>query len=205
MRQSTFNAFGHATRDVNAHTPVWLGNVAPLPVGGTLAKAYARRGFLLAAGSPVQIKDRVITPALVYTVKAYSSGTLTIDPSEHPGFTPAKDMYVKNAGDTFTAANGAQVTAAAANASDPSLVDLTVTVSGALTGKSVIVSVEPNVVPNAYLYNDIHIADIDTDDTGASGAVVVSHAEGVLIDRTPSAGVAAAMKAAVPGVTQVNG
>lgn len=205
MRQSTFNAFGHATRDVGSHTPVWLGVVAPLPVGGALAKAYAKRGFFLAAGSPVQIKDKVITPALVYTVKAYASGALTIDPSEHPGFTPAKDMYVKLAGDTFTAADGTKVTATAANASDPSLVDLTVAVSGASAGDSVIVSVEPNVAPNAYLYNDIHIADADTDDTGASGAVVVSHAEGILIDRTPSAGVAAAMKAAVPSVVQVNG
>lgn len=205
MRQSTFNAFGHAAREVGSHTPVWLGTVTPLPVGGSLAKAYAKRGLLLPAGTPILIKDKVITPALVYTVKAYASGVLTIDPSEHPGFTPAKDMYVKLVGDSFTSADGVKVTAAAANSGDSALLDLTATVAGAEAGKSVIVSAESSVSPNAYLYNDIHIGDEETEDAGASGAAVVSHAGGVLIDRTPASGIAAAMRAAVPGVVQVNG
>ena len=208
MKQSSFNAFGQKREDFGGrHIPVWLGTVTPYPVGGSLAAAYVKAGLHLPAGTPIQIKDRVITPALVYTVKADASGALTVDPSEHPGFTPAKDMYVKLVGDAFASGDGVKVTAAAANASDASLLDLTATVTGAAADKKVIVSVEASVTPNAYLYNDIYLGDIDAGDegAGASGAAVMSHAGGILIDRTPSAGIAAAMRAAVPGVVQVNG
>lgn len=205
MKQSSFNAFGQKRGDFGGqHVPVWLGIVTPYPVGGSLAKTYVKAGLLLPAGTPIQIKDRVITPALVYTVKAYASGVLTIDPSEHPGFTPGKDMYVKLVGDTVPDADGVKVTASAANATTPSQLDLTATVANAEAGSKVIISAEANVVPNAYLYNDIYLGDLD-ENIGASGAAVMSHAEGILIDRTPSAGIAAAMKAAVPGVVQVNG
>ena len=205
MKQSSFNAFGQRGEGFGGrHIPVWLGTVTPYPVGGSLAKAYVKAGLSLPAGTPIQLKDRVITPALVYTVKAYASGVLTIDPSEHPGFTPGKDMYVKLVGDTIPSGDGVKVTASAAT---PSQLDLTATVANAKAGSKVIISAEASVTPNAYLYNDIYLGDIDTDDegAGASGAAVMSHAEGILIDRTPSAGIAAAMKAAVPGVIQVNG
>ena len=205
MKQSSFNAFGQTREGFGGrHIPVWLGTVTPYPVGGSLAKAYVKAGLLLPAGTPIQIKDRVITPALVYTVKAYASGKLTIDPSEHPGFTPGKDMYVKLVGGTIPATDGVKVTAAAANATTPSQIDLTATVADAEAGSKVIISAEANVVPNAYLYNDIYLGDLD-ENAGASGAAVMSHAEGILIDRTPAADIAAAMKAAVPGVIQVNG
>lgn len=208
MKQSSFNAFGQKREGFGGrHIPVWLGTVIPYPVGGSLAKAYVKAGLLLPAGTPIQLKDRVITPALVYTVKAYASGVLTIDPSEHPGFTPGKDMYVKLVGDTIPSGEGVKVTASEANAATPSQLDLTATVANAKAGSKVIISAEAGVTPNAYLNNDIYLGDIDADDegAGASGAAVMSHAEGILIDRTPSAGIAAAMKAAVPGVIQVNG
>ena len=121
MKQSSFNAFGQKREGFGGrHIPVWLGTVTPYPVGGSLAKAYVKAGLLLPAGTPIQLKDRVITPALVYTVKAYASEVLTIDPSEHPGFTPGKDMYVRLVGDTFPADDGVKVTDAAANAATPS-------------------------------------------------------------------------------------
>lgn len=57
--------------------------------------------------------------------------------------------------------------------------------------------------PNAYLYNDVYV---DSDDAVASGAVVMSHAEGILIDRTPnSAAIVAKLKTNVPNVIQVKG
>ena len=130
MKQSSFNAFGQKREGFGGrHIPVWLGTVTPYPVGGSLAKAYVKAGLLLPAGTPIQLKDRVITPALVYTVKAYASEVLTIDPSEHPGFTPGKDMYVRLVGDTFPADDGVKVTDAAANAATPSQLDLTATVA----------------------------------------------------------------------------
>ena len=62
------------------------------------------------------------------------------------------------------------------------------------------------VIPTHYLYNDIYLGDIDVDNemAGASGSAVAFHADGILINRTPSAPFAAQMKAAVPGVLQVN-
>ena len=53
---------------------------------------------------------------------------------------------------------------------------------------------------NGYLYNDIVI---DGKTQYATGAVVVSHGEGILIDRTAGASVAATLKANVPNVIQV--
>jgi serine acetyltransferase len=63
------------------------------------------------------------------------------------------------------------------------------------------------VTPNGYLYNDIWLGDIDVTDesAAATGAVVNHHPEGILIDRTPARGIAAAMAAAVPYVQQING
>ncbi|MFA6717694.1 MAG: hypothetical protein WCS15_01305, partial [Prevotella sp.] len=62
------------------------------------------------------------------------------------------------------------------------------------------------IEPNAYLYNDIYIGDMDVADesAGASGAAVFYHADGILIDRTPASLVKDAMAAAVPGVYQHN-
>lgn len=54
---------------------------------------------------------------------------------------------------------------------------------------------------NGYLYNDIYIGESTV---SASGAVVVSHAEGILIDRTAGASIAATLKANCPNVIQVN-
>ena len=99
----------------------------------------------------------------------------------------------------------------APNATDPSLIDVTVNIN-ATAGKSLVLNFASSkiAVPNGYLYNDVNMGDIDVNSTSvanytaaASGAVVDFHGEGILIDLTPCAGYAAAMKAAVPNVIQV--
>lgn len=53
-----------------------------------------------------------------------------------------------------------------------------------------------------YLYNDVEIKDYDNG-TGITGAVVVAHPEGILINRVCASDIAAAMATACPGVVQV--
>lgn len=205
MKRSSFNAFGQFGVTTGENTPIWCGTPSPVPVGGSLAQNYVKKGLFLPAGTPVYLADKVATPVLVYTVKAYASGVSTIDLSEHPGFVPAAGMYVSLVGATFSTSNGTAITAVAANTDGTASV--TAAVSGAAAGKYIVISVEAKVIPNGYLYNDVYLGDIDTDleKAGASCAVIQSHAEGILIDRTPAAGIADAMKAAVPCVIQVKG
>ena len=63
------------------------------------------------------------------------------------------------------------------------------------------------VKPNGYLYNDIYMGDLQGDANAftiaATGAVVKFHAEGLLVELTPSAAVKNQMAAAVPNVLQV--
>lgn len=59
---------------------------------------------------------------------------------------------------------------------------------------------------NGYLYNDIYIDSVaDTDvNNAATGAIVMHHAEGLLIDRTEFAGIKADLQAKIPGVLLVS-
>lgn len=56
---------------------------------------------------------------------------------------------------------------------------------------------------NGYLYNDIYIDSIGENDA-ATGAIVMHHAEGLLIDRTEFASLKDALQAKVPGVLLVS-
>ena len=60
---------------------------------------------------------------------------------------------------------------------------------------------------NGYLYNDIYIDAVSENDinNAATGAIVMNHAEGLLIDRTDFAEKAAELQAKVPGVLLVSG
>jgi len=204
--RSSFNALGSARSVGGAGIPVWLGTVRPVPVGGTLAASYLLPGALYPAGTPVNLDGKVITPFVVMKVTAVSSGVATVDPGPY-GIAPSTSHYVCKVGATF-AKNGtaAAITAVAANASDPSKWDITTTLT--LAAGDVIAlapdSADPKA-PNAYLYNDIWLGDIDVtaEGAGATGAAVVSHPEGILIERTPAADVKAQMLAAVPQVLQV--
>jgi hypothetical protein len=58
--------------------------------------------------------------------------------------------------------------------------------------------------PNGYLYNDIYVAEKpEATDVIATGAIVMYHAEGLLIDRTGFGDKAETLQAAIPGVLLV--
>lgn len=206
--KSSFNSYGGRTAGFGQlHIPVWIGNVHPVPVGGVLPKAYLKSNALYQAGMPVNINDKVLTPFLVMKVTAFESGKVTVDPGNY-GIIPDTTCYIQKVGATF-AKNGAAtaITAVEKSASDPSKLEIATTLTVA-AGDAVVVSFSSSgaLAPNAYLYNDIWIGDIDVADetAAATGAAVQFHGEGLLVDRTPSADVKAQMAAAVPGVLQVN-
>lgn len=228
---SSFNAFGSEAINVGqSHVPVWLGVVGPVPVGGTLAKAYARKGFLLPAGSPVKLDGKIITPFIGYEVVSFTGATgsetydsVVVKPAAFGGveIAPAAEDVVMKVGATFATAGAARAIASvtpvtegdnkgcytitilhSANLGNLSAGDvLTPSATAGASGKT------PSVQPNGYLYNDIYFGELDGDkDTytlAATGAVVVNHPEGLLVELTPSAAVKVQMKAAVPGVYQV--
>lgn len=227
---SSFNAFGSESLEIGqSHVPVWLGVVGPVPVGGTLAKAYAKKGFLLSAGSPVNLNGKAITPFVSWEVVDYTAAgagdydTIVIKPAVFGGveILPAADDFVQPLGSTFAATGkaGQVVAVTALTGSDAGKYSFTVAKTGNLgslsegdiivpsaataagTGKSIAVQ------PNGYLYNDIYFGDLDGSANNytiaATGAVVKFHADGLLVELTPSAAVKSQMAAAVPGVLQV--
>ena len=212
---SSFNAFGSASNEVGqSHVPVWLGTVAPHAVGGTIATAFLKPGLHLPAGMAVNLNDKIITPFITFKVKANTAGTntyvLTLDPVDAAayGYIPQVGDYLQLVGDSAFSSNGnaTAITAVAPNGTDAS-VNINAT-----AGKSLVLNFASSkiAVPNGYLYNDVYMGDIEVNSTtvgeytaAASGAVVDFHGEGILIDLTPCAGYAAAMKAAVPNVIQV--
>lgn len=217
---SSFNAFGSASLEAGqSHVPVWLGTVSPHAVGGTIATAFLKKGLHIPAGTAVNLTDKVITPFLTYKVKTNTAGSstyvLTLDPVDVAayGYVPQVGDYLQLVSESAFSSNGnaTAITAVAPNATDPSLIDVTVNINAA-AGKSVVLNFASSkiAVPNGYLYNDIYLGDIDVNaanvaafTAAASGAVVDFHGEGILIDLTPCAGYPAAMKAAVPNVIQV--
>ena len=224
---SSFNAFGSETLETSqSHIPVWLGMVGPVPVGGTLDKAYAKPGFLLGAGSPVNLTDKIITPFIAWEVvstsTADSNTIIKVKGAEFGGavIIPSTSDFVQKVGATFAATGKAaavaavealtgddagnyNITVATANIDSVSQGDFIALSSAAAagTGKSL------KNQPNGYLYNDIYFANLGgsaNDYTlAATGAVVMFHHDGLLVELTPSAPFKDAMKAAVPGVLQV--
>ena len=229
---STFNAFGCETIDAaQSHIPVWLGVVGPVPVGGTLKKDYARKGFFLPAGSPVNLTDKIITPFIGYEVVAFTAATgseandtIVVKAANFGGveIAPAASDVIQKVGATFATQGAARAVvsstlitegtnagcytvliAHSANLGTLSAGDVLTPSAGTAgaSGKSIAVQ------PNGYLYNDIYFGDLAgsaNDFTlAASGAVVKYHHDGLLVELTPSAAVKEQMAAAVPGVLQV--
>lgn len=224
---SSFNAFGSESLETSqSHIPVWLGVVGPVPVGGTLDKAYAKPGFLLGAGAPVNLTDKIITPFIAWEViSATASSTNLVIKVKGAGFggaeiVPAEGDFVQKVGASFAATGKAaavasiealsgedagnyNITVVAANIDTPSAGDF-IAISAATaagSGKSL------KVQPNGYLYNDIYFGNLggsaEDGTLAATGAVVMFHHDGLLVELTPSAPFKDAMKAAVPGVLQV--
>lgn len=222
---STFNTFGSASNQVGqSHVPVWLDFVGPVPVGGTLAKAYAKKGFYLGAGAPVNLTDKIITPFLAWEVVSFTAGdgtTVTTDSivvKPVGGAVPAVNDLIQKVGASFSATGKAAKVAsveAAENGNYEIKVSHSATIDSVSAGDAIALSSATAAgsskslaaQPNGYLYNDIYFGDLEGDadnyTIAATGAVVMYHHGGLLVELTPSAPVKAQMKAAVPGVLQV--
>ena len=229
---SSFNAFGSVSVETNqSHIPVWLGVVGPVPVGGTLKKDYAQKGFLLPAGSPVNLTDKIITPFVGYEVVAFTAATgseandtIVVKAADFGGveIAPAASDVIQKVGATFATQGAARaivsstlitegtnagcytvLIAHSANLGTLAAGDVLTPSAGTAgaSGKSIAVQ------PNGYLYNDIYFGDLGGSANeftlAATGAVVKYHHDGLLVELTPSAAVKEQMAAAVPGVLQV--
>jgi len=228
---SSFNAFGSENLNVGqSHKPVWLGVVSPVPVGGTLAKAYAKTGALYEAGTPVNLTGKIITPFVAWEVVSFTAAvspatedSIVIKPAVFGGaeIVPAADDLIQKVGATFAATGKAAVVASitALTGADAGKYEIKVlhsaTVDNLTEGDYIAISSATAAgsskslanQPNGYLYNDIYFGKLEGDANAytiaAIGAVVVNHPEGLLVDLTPAAAVKAQMAAAVPGVYQV--
>ncbi|MBQ2437268.1 MAG: hypothetical protein II265_04180 [Clostridia bacterium] len=225
---SSFNAFGSESIETNqSHIPVWLGFPGAIPVGGTLDKAYAKPGFLLGAGAPVNIADKIITPFVAWEVVSMTTvstdDVIVIKPAEFGGaeLIPAVGDFIQKVGATFAATGkAAAVTAVTALTGDDAgkyqvKVLHSATVDSLSEGDYIAISAAAAAgsgkslknQPNGYLYNDIYFGNLGgsaNDYTlAATGAVIMYHHDGLLVELTPSAPFKDAMKAAVPGVLQV--
>lgn len=223
---SSFNAFGRNATEFGAlHQPVWLGTVKPVPVGGVLAEAYRVKRLLIPAGAPVNFASGVITPLVAFKVVSFTGATgsetndkIVIRPCVLGGveYLPKAEDLIQKIGATFAATGkaAAVVSVTALTGADAGKYEVAVahaaTIDSVSAGDMITFSAAVSagsgksikVQPNAYLYNDIAMGDLN-EDLNATGAVVKFHGEGLLIDLTPSAEVAAQMAAAVPGVLQV--
>ena len=61
---------------------------------------------------------------------------------------------------------------------------------------------DATITPNGYLYNDVYIGTLGQHDA-ATGAIVMYHAEGLLINNTEFADKAAELQSKIPGVLLV--
>jgi len=211
----SFNAHCVRKATYGGSTPIWLGVVTPLPAGGVLASGFVKEKTLIPAGSPIKFDSGTITPLLFAEVVSSTSGspddTIVVKKPLYGQF--AVGDFIQKVGATFaTTGKAAAIVSVAENASDKGNLDITVATgtldslskgdvislsaaSTAGSGKSL------KTQPNAYLYNDIYI---DYAETGshATGSAVEAHAEGILINQSPSRAVATQMAAAVPLVVQ---
>lgn len=221
----SFNSFGQKKLAGYGSTPVWLGVVSPKPVGGVLASAFAQAGAFFAAGHPICLSGKTITPLMGYkVVKVTTSGdNKVIDVAPMYGFEaePTTSIFLMKMGAKFdttakawnpdsvaaSTETGAKwaITVAAANIDVPSVGDYLVISSATAEGSSKSMANQPN----AYLYNDICIEALQSGESyvsgsvAASGAAVDFHAEGILIENTPAYIVKSQMKSAVANVAQI--
>ncbi len=204
---SSFNAFGRTRDDFgNLLIPIWLGEVEPVPVGGTLDRGYLKAGALYQAGCPVNLSGKVIKPFLVMEVTAVESGKVTVNVGGY-GIVPTTSDFIQLVSDDGKALATAVAITAVAAGTEANTYELTTTLSGAAKGNAVVISPSNAgaTAPNAYLYNDIYIGkdfDVTDENTAATGAAVMYHQSGILIGRTPADLIKGRMAAAVPGVYQ---
>jgi len=221
----TFNAFVQKTVNGVSGIPVWLGVVSPRPVGGVLASAFCKEGYLIPAGCPVMYTKGAIRPFIAWEIVSASSDNKTITVKGDIlglGMMPAANDILGVATETAFTKGGTGVSSkflsvaadstegqyvftfndayAAGNCSAGDYVVFSTSTTAAASGKT-------NYAPNAYLYNDIYIDKAGANETvdykSASGAVVDFHGEGLLIDRTVGRDFKAVLATAIPQVKQV--
>lgn len=219
---STYNAYFNKSVELGEETPVWLGVVSPIPVGAVLASDYAYAGAFYPAGTPMSLDSDGVyaTPFLGFVVTAVTtsdSDTLISVKSSIPGLAPTTSDVLQLVGSTFAATATAWIPSAVAEGSDDDTYVITVATSsidevseGDMLSYSAAESAGSDAslasAPEYYLYNDVAIDPVLYNESSAniqaSVALVNFHGEGILINRTPAAGCAAAMKVAVPNVYQ---
>lgn len=229
---SSFNAFGSEPLNMGqGRTPVWLGTVSPVPVGGTFVKTSIQSGILYGAGFPVNLASKIITPFISWEVVSMAAAsasetvdTIVIKPLVLGKVTmlPAVGDKIQKVGATFATTGKAAAVASISLISEgdnKGYYSITVlhsaTVDSLSAGDAIALSSAASagsskslaVQPNGYLYNDVYMGnlegDVDAYTLAATGAVVVDHPEGLLVELTPSSAIKSQMKAAVPGVYQV--
>ena len=218
---STFNAFGSASKEIGKISkPIWLGNVAPHTVGGVLAEKYRIAGALYEAGTPVNLTDGVLKPFLAFKVVSLTAGetndTVVVYGAKLGDVivAPSANDVLQKLGASFSATTKAAKVIAVTPQTGADAGKFSFTVAHSATfdalsaGDYLVYSASTSAgsgkavadQPNGYLYNDIYLGDLSN--PNATGAVVDFHGEGIIIDFTPAADFAAAMKVAVPNVIQ---
>ena len=219
---STYNTYFNKNIQAGAEVPVWLGVVSPIPVGAVLGSDYAKAGAFYPAGTPMALDStgRIATPLLGFVVVSYatdSTNSLITVKGNVPGLAPKATDVLQKVGATFAATAKAWSPASIAAGTNEGEYVITVATSGidvVAAGDMLAYSASTTagaskslaVKPEYYLYNDVAIDPIANNESianvQASVSLVNFHGEGILIKRTPAAGCAAAMKAAVPNVYQ---
>ena len=207
--KSSFNAFGKTRKEYGSmHIPVWLGHHIPrVPGGFTLDGDYLSAGLLIPAGTPIHYDDatKEFVPILAYEVITVAEGVATVNASVF-GVAPAVGAYARKVSPTNFASNGnaVAITEVTANAENPENLDIKVAIEGLAAGDVIAFSPKSAALPtpNAYLFNDVFLGDIDVNDetAAATGAAVVYNPDGLMIDRTPGAGFKDALYKLIPGV-----
>lgn len=215
----TFNSFAASiVSRIAGSVPVWLGtSVIPAAVGGVLEDGFNGEGVFYPAGTPVLLHDDKIRPFLPWKVLAVDTTNHVITVADNLGHIPAADDFLGIFdGKSFkTATAVGKVASVAANATagwditmtDDELDGVTAGQYLAATAETAVAASGKSIIaPNGYLYNDIRIdkayGRISVSNADASGAVVKSHAPGILINRTPGADYKDALLEAIPNVIQ---
>jgi len=218
----TYNSYVNKRATVGQEIPVWLGNVQRIPVGGTLASAYAKAGMFIPDGTPMKLSSGTATPFVGWEVVSVDSTTHTITiKSNRMNILPKADDILQLVGTTFATTGAAgKVSSISANAATAGQYDVVMTdgkLDGATEGEALTYSAASAVaasgasiavIPTHYLYGDLEIdpevLNETVENVAASVALVNFHGEGFLIKRTPAALVATQLAAAIPNVMQDN-
>lgn len=221
---NSFNAFKSRKAIIGGNTPIWLGVLAPVPVGGVLDAYYIKPGIKYAAGTPAYYDDanKKVYPFVAWKVKSIDTTyhILTVYAEAH-GFEPEADDFITPVGATFATTGAAGKVSAVAASATEGCIDITFTdakLDGVSANSFIAFSSADAVAssgkslahqPNGYIGRDIYIDPLRVDEViddaeYATADIVMYHHDGILIDRTPAKDFKAQMASVCPGVYQKN-